>query len=73
MTPWVTRLTDGTRTNQWGLQFGHGGDAVGDTDIWEFYLPREKLQFGHGGDAVGDADLRDAGLAYRDASIRPRR
>ncbi len=56
------------------LQFGHGGDAVGDpTDIWEFYLPREKLQLGHGGDAVGDKAAKDRVARAMLASIRPRR
>ncbi len=38
------------------LQFGHGGDAVGDPDGKRLPVPgRSRLQFGHGGDAVGDS------------------
>ncbi len=37
------------------LQFGHGGDAVGDCSGTVIGPPRsDRLQFGHGGDAVGD-------------------
>ncbi len=36
------------------LQFGHGGDAVGDGRELHLFRALGKLQFGHGGDAVGD-------------------
>ncbi len=36
------------------LQFGHGGDAVGDWLGHRTSAPVSSLQFGHGGDAVGD-------------------
>ncbi len=36
------------------LQFGHGGDAVGDMAMRQVYPRGALLQFGHGGDAVGD-------------------
>ncbi len=37
------------------LQFGHGGDAVGDMTIKAIVPYFGALQFGHGGDAVGDS------------------
>ncbi len=36
------------------LQFGHGGDAVGDAAARGVPGGDLALQFGHGGDAVGD-------------------
>ncbi len=56
------------------LQFGHGGDAVGDSVLRvELKNSPAWLQFGHGGDAVGDSGLYQAVKADTGASIRPRR
>ncbi len=68
MTPWVTPSAGTSRVARAAaLQFGHGGDAVGDA------RPRSegggvanRLQFGHGGDAVGDT-FSGVGLVRRPA------
>ncbi len=74
MTPWVTLPLLQAQLGVGLLQFGHGGDAVGDAVLAALVPLREfVLQFGHGGDAVGDL-LQFAGQAAAgDASIRPRR
>ncbi len=41
------------------LQFGHGGDAVGDFEALWNDIDVDPLQFGHGGDAVGDPKGRE--------------
>ncbi len=56
MTPWVTSALRASRRCWALLQFGHGGDAVGDAAAPVMYKSKPALlQFGHGGDAVGDS------------------
>ena len=56
------------------LQFGHGGDAVGDGKAEDARAyTRSPLQFGHGGDAVGDGVADQVRVRAARASIRPRR
>ncbi len=55
VTPWVTATTGDARRRQGSLQFGHGGDAVGDRAVISGYHSSSSRQFGHGGDAVGDS------------------
>ncbi len=59
---------------QWiELQFGHGGDAVGDFRTISRAAGADMLQFGHGGDAVGDIFPAGNHTCFVRASIRPRR
>ncbi len=74
VTPWVTWRCEFGAEHRTRLQFGHGGDAVGD---WEAFLRKAPeyvpLQFGHGGDAVGDSGTASPSDGVSFASIRPRR
>ncbi len=54
VTPWVTRGSGTSTQDIHQLQFGHGGDAVGDAVRRHLLAVANSLQFGHGGDAVGD-------------------
>ncbi len=65
MTPWVTPRILIYGTEGIGLQFGHGGDAVGDATPCRPLSGRGSLQFGHGGDAVGDAMCQRKLLPFR--------
>ncbi len=73
VTPWVTKRRLKPPGMLDALQFGHGGDAVGDSLTLPIRSTGYWLQFGHGGDAVGDGALPAAFVAQRRASIRPRR
>ncbi len=65
MTPWVTSRIN-TRCAPWvWLQFGHGGDAVGDLAAVSKSASAAWLQFGHGGDAVGDAGAETGRVGER--------
>ena len=54
--PWETTRTQTWPSVAYTLQFGHGGDAVGDyaSPVIRSTSDTGILQFGHGGDAVGD-------------------
>ncbi len=73
VTPWVTGSSNRVYRSNSSLQFGHGGDAVGDRRLHRGRHPIRWLQFGHGGDAVGDAALDQPHKGGTIASIRPRR
>ncbi len=64
MTPWVTASSEAETVSPVALQFGHGGDAVGDApSISRPPSAATRLQFGHGGDAVGDFLARQLRVA----------
>ncbi len=67
VTPWVTPLNATGLVASAALQFGHGGDAVGDAAAWTYrFWYENQLQFGHGGDAVGDnPNSCNGGRAWR--------
>ncbi len=73
VTPWVTLDNELYRVFLEVLQFGHGGDAVGDAGRHLVRNLVDELQFGHGGDAVGDSTAKPSPSPNRSASIRPRR
>ena len=64
--PWVTAAPVPEIITGGKLQFGHGGDAVGDQMVRLQKRSLIRLQFGHGGDAVGDlAASHDASTSER--------
>ncbi len=74
VTPWVTVAGGGGQVLfRHGLQFGHGGDAVGDHYRIASLRQYISLQFGHGGDAVGDDATATTAITRSRPSIRPRR